>query len=357
MAMKMRLSGTGAPARRRAQRLGQCHRLSAKRRRSFDRFNAVAAADSAENYTDELMEEMNTASRRRSTPRTCGTSIQQDRAWPWTPCAVHGRRPGRWTSSPVARSAAWPWPGCCCPSPTCCCSTNRPTISTPNRSPGCSITWRDFPGCVILVTHDRYFLDQVTKWTLELDRGKGIPYEGNYSGWLEQKQKRRGPGEASEARPASAPSPANWSGCARAAKARQAKSKARLAAYEEMVASTRRNRAGAPRATPSDRTFRRGRAWAALVLEVKNGLRSPSATSCCSTTLTFRLPPNGIVGVIGPNGAGKSTLFKLITQQEEPDGGVGEASATRSSWPTSTRAATRSMAPRPSGRRSPAGWT
>ena len=105
----------------------------------------------------------------------------------WTRCAARRAtprsRPCRAASGAASRCA-----GCCCSAPICCCSTSRPTISTPNRSPGCSASSKDYPGTVVTVTHDRYFLDEVAGWILELDRGRGIPYEGNYSGWLEQKQ-------------------------------------------------------------------------------------------------------------------------------------------------------------------------
>ena len=99
---------------------------------------------------------------------------------------------------PAARSAAWRCAGCCCPSPTCCCSTSRPTISTPNRSNGWSSSCRSFPGTVVAVTHDRYFLDNAAEWILELDRGRGIPWKGNYIDWLEQKDERLQQEEAGE---------------------------------------------------------------------------------------------------------------------------------------------------------------
>ncbi len=179
-----------------------------------------------------------------------------------------------------------------------------------------------FPGCVILVTHDRYFLDQVTKWTLELDRGKGIPYEGNYSGWLEQKQKRVVQEQSeSEARQRALTRELEW--VRSGAKARQSKSKARLAAYEDMV----REQANATQAqTHAVIQIPPGPRLGNVVLEV-SGLEKEYGDKVLFKDLSFRLPPNGIVGVIGPNGAGKSTLFKLITGQEQPDKGtvkVGE---------------------------------
>jgi ATP-binding cassette ChvD family protein len=174
-----------------------------------------------------------------------------------------------------------------------------------------------FPGCVILVTHDRYFLDQVTKWTLELDRGKGVPYEGNYSGWLEQKQKRVVQEQSeSEARQRALTRELEW--VRSGAKARQSKSKARLAAYEEMV----REQANATQAqTHAVIQIPPGPRLGNLVLEV-TGLEKEYGDKVLFKDLSFRLPPNGIVGVIGPNGAGKSTLFKLITGKETPDKGT-----------------------------------
>ncbi|MDP3494629.1 MAG: energy-dependent translational throttle protein EttA, partial [Hyphomonadaceae bacterium] len=172
-----------------------------------------------------------------------------------------------------------------------------------------------FPGCVILVTHDRYFLDQVTKWTLELDRGKGIPYEGNYSSWLEQKEKRvRQENSESDARQRAMARELDW--VRSSAKARQAKSKARLAAYEEMANQQEREKQSFAtiQIPPGPRLGN-------VVIEV-DGLEKEYGDKVLFKDLSFKLPPNGIVGVIGPNGAGKSTLFKLITGQEKPDAGA-----------------------------------
>ncbi|WP_421738680.1 energy-dependent translational throttle protein EttA [Caulobacter sp.] len=190
-----------------------------------------------------------------------------------------------------------------------------------------SVAWlqhhlENFPGCVILVTHDRYFLDQVTKWTLELDRGKGIPYEGNYSGWLEQKTKRVVQEQSeSDSRQRALTRELEW--VRSSPKARQSKSKARLASYEEMVAAQENARAAQ---TQAHIQIPPGPRLGNLVLEVE-GLEKEYGDKVLFKDLSFRLPPNGIVGVIGPNGAGKSTLFKLITGREQPDQGtvkVGE---------------------------------
>ncbi|OYX97722.1 MAG: energy-dependent translational throttle protein EttA [Caulobacter sp. 35-67-4] len=185
-----------------------------------------------------------------------------------------------------------------------------------------SVAWlqhhlENFPGCVILVTHDRYFLDQVTKWTLELDRGKGIPYEGNYSGWLEQKTKRVVQEQSeSDSRQRALTRELEW--VRSSPKARQSKSKARLASYEEMVAAQENARAAQ---TQAHIQIPPGPRLGNLVLEVE-GLEKEYGDKVLFKDLSFRLPPNGIVGVIGPNGAGKSTLFKLITGREQPDQGT-----------------------------------
>jgi ATP-binding cassette ChvD family protein len=179
-----------------------------------------------------------------------------------------------------------------------------------------------FPGCVILVTHDRYFLDQVTKWTLELDRGRGIPFEGNYSGWLEQKTRRIVQEQSeSEARQRAMTRELEW--VRSNARARQAKSKARLASYDRMVQEQETARGAQTHAVIQ---IPPGPRLGNVVLEI-DGLEKEYGDKVLFKGLSFRLPPNGIVGVIGPNGAGKSTLFRLITGQETPDAGsvrVGE---------------------------------
>ena len=190
-----------------------------------------------------------------------------------------------------------------------------------------SVAWlqhhlENFPGCVILVTHDRYFLDQVTKWTLELDRGKGIPYEGNYSGWLEQKTKRVVQEQSeSDSRQRALTRELEW--VRSSPKARQSKSKARLASYEEMVAAQENARAAQ---TQAHIQIPPGPRLGNLVLEVE-GLEKEYGDKVLFKDLSFRLPPNGIVGVIGPNGVGKTTLFKTIVGLEPLDSGslkIGE---------------------------------
>jgi len=189
-----------------------------------------------------------------------------------------------------------------------------------------SVAWleghlRNYPGAILIVTHDRYFLDNVTGWILELDRGKGIPYEGNYSSWLVQKQKRLAQeGREEEARQRSLSREQEW--VAASPKARQAKSKARYQRYEDLL------KQAADKQTQT----------AQIVIPVAErlgqnvvdfeGLRKGFGDNLLIDDLTFKLPPGGIVGVIGPNGAGKTTLFRMITGQDKPDAGtiqVGES--------------------------------
>ncbi|MEO0327525.1 MAG: energy-dependent translational throttle protein EttA [Pseudomonadota bacterium] len=173
---------------------------------------------------------------------------------------------------------------------------------------------REYPGSVLMITHDRYFLDNVTGWILELDRGRGIPYEGNYSAYLEAKAKRmqqEGREEAARQKAISAES--SWINSN--PKARQAKSKARVKAYDELVKA-----AGDRTPQNAQIVIPVGERLGDVVIEAEQ-LRKGYGNHLLIEELTFKLPPGGIVGVIGPNGAGKSTLFKMITSQEEPDGG------------------------------------
>ena len=171
-----------------------------------------------------------------------------------------------------------------------------------------------YAGTVVLVTHDRYFLDQITGWILELDRGQGIPYEGNYSDWLEQKQKRLSQ-ESREDQPKQRALARELEWIRQSPKARQAKSKARVTAYEDLLASQDREDVGRAQITiPS------GPRLGGIVLEAEN-LCKGFGDRLLIDDLSFRLPPGGIVGVIGPNGAGKTTLFKMLTGTETPDTG------------------------------------
>ncbi|MGO9170925.1 MAG: energy-dependent translational throttle protein EttA [Rhodomicrobium sp.] len=173
----------------------------------------------------------------------------------------------------------------------------------------------NYPGCVILVTHDRYFLDSITSWTLELDRGQGIPYKGNYSSWLEQKAKRAAQeSREEEAKQRTMQRELEW--IRASPKARQAKSKARITAYEKLAEEAGRDQVG--RAQIQIPT---GPRLGGVVLEADHITKAYDGRALM-TDLEFKLPPGGIVGVIGPNGAGKTTLFRMIVGQEKPDAGA-----------------------------------
>ncbi|RBM07920.1 energy-dependent translational throttle protein EttA [Novacetimonas cocois] len=182
-----------------------------------------------------------------------------------------------------------------------------------------SVSWlektlRDYEGTVMVITHDRYFLDNVTNWILEIERGRGYPFEGNYSSWLTQKRKRLAQEEKEEsARQRALAAEQEWIGSS--PKARQAKSKSRIARYEEMLAQSGEKATGV-----ADIVIPPGPRLGSTVIEAEH-LRKGFGNRLLIDDLNFKLPPGGIVGVIGPNGAGKSTLFKMIMGQEQPDGG------------------------------------
>jgi ATP-binding cassette ChvD family protein len=175
----------------------------------------------------------------------------------------------------------------------------------------------DYKGTILIVTHDRYFLDDITSWILELDRGRGIPYEGNYSAWLEQKAKRLEQ-EAREDKSKQKTLERELEWMRQGAKARQAKSKARIKSYNEMAETSEREKL-----SRAQIVIPNGPRLGSKVIEV-NGLSKHMGDKQLIENLDFSLPPGGIVGVIGPNGAGKSTLFKMLTGQEKPDAGTIE---------------------------------
>ena len=189
-----------------------------------------------------------------------------------------------------------------------------------------SVNWleghlRNYPGAILIVTHDRYFLDNVTGWILELDHGRGIPYEGNYTSWLHQKQKRlEQESREDEARQRTLQRESEW--ISSSPKARQAKSKARYQRYEDLlkIANAKLN-------TVAQITIPVAERLGQNVVDFDH-LTKGFGDNLLIDDLTFKLPPGGIVGVIGPNGAGKTTLFRMITGQEKPDKGtikIGES--------------------------------
>ncbi|MGA7786632.1 MAG: energy-dependent translational throttle protein EttA [Xanthobacteraceae bacterium] len=189
-----------------------------------------------------------------------------------------------------------------------------------------SVAWlenhlRNYPGAILIVTHDRYFLDNVTGWILELDRGHGIPYEGNYSSWLGQKQKRlEQEGREEDAHQRTLAREQEW--IRASPRARQAKSKARYERYEELL-----KKAGEKQTQAAQIVIPVAERLGQNVIDFEN-LRKGYGNNLLIDDLTFKLPAGGIVGIIGPNGAGKTTLFRMIADQEKPDGGsisVGES--------------------------------
>lgn len=173
----------------------------------------------------------------------------------------------------------------------------------------------DYKGTILIVTHDRYFLDDITGWILELDRGRGIPYEGNYSAWLEQKAKRLEQ-EAREDKSHKRTLDRELQWIRQGAKARQAKQKARINAYNEMAEKSEREKVG-----KAQIIIPNGPRLGSKVIELE-GVKKGFGDNLLIENLTFSLPPGGIVGVIGPNGAGKSTLFRMLTGQEQADAGT-----------------------------------
>ncbi len=282
-----------------------------------DEFNRISA-QLGEDYSDELMEKMTRLQEQIDAADAWDIDSKIEMAMEALRCPPGDADVARLSGGEIRRAAI------------CQLLLSKPDMilmdEPTNHLDAESVAWlqnylMNFPGCVILVTHDRYFLDQITKWILELDRGQGIPYEGNYSTWLEKKAKRLAQeAREEEGRQKTLNRELEW--VRSSAKARQAKSKARIQAYEEMA-----SRAEREKITTAQIRIPPGPRLGANVIEAQN-LSKAFGDRLLIENLSFKLPPGGIVGVIGPNGAGKTTLFKMITGREKPDSGtfkIGES--------------------------------
>ena len=277
----------------------------------IDEFNAVSAK-MAEDYSDELMERMSQLQEQIDAADGWDIDSKVEMAMDALRCP-----PGDWKVDKLSggekRRVA----------------LARLLLSKPdlllldeptNHLDAESVAWlenhlREYPGAVIIVTHDRYFLDNVTGWVLELDRGRGIPHEGNYSSWLEAKRKRLEQEKSEEQnRKKTLDRESEW--ISASPKARQAKSKARINAYEELLAKS-----GREEINTAQIQIPPGPRLGGVVIEVDH-LNKAFGDKLLIDDLSFKLPPGGIVGVIGPNGAGKTTLFRMLTGKESPDGGA-----------------------------------
>ncbi len=277
----------------------------------LDEFNAISAR-LGEDYSDELMEEMTALQEKIDAANAWDIDSKIEMAMNALRCPENDADVTKLSGGEIRRVAI------------CQLLLSKPDMilmdEPTNHLDAETVAWLqnyliNFPGCVILVTHDRYFLDDITTWILELDRGRGIPYQGNYSDWLEQKAKRMEQ-EAREERGKQRSLAKELEWVRSSPKARQAKSKARIQSYEQKAAEAEREKVSTAqiRIPPGPRLGN-------VVLEAE-GLRKGFGNNLLIEDLDFKLPPGGIVGVIGPNGAGKSTLFKMILGQEQPDAGT-----------------------------------
>ncbi|MEX6634063.1 energy-dependent translational throttle protein EttA [Hyphococcus lacteus] len=277
----------------------------------IDEFNAVSV-ELGENYTDELMEKMSKLQEEIDAADAWDLDSKIEMAMEALRCP-----PGDWAvdrlSGGEKRRVA----------------LARLLLSKPdlllldeptNHLDAESVAWlehhlREYPGAVVLVTHDRYFLDNVTGWILELDRGRGIPYEGNYSSWVDQRRTRLEQEQREESnRKKTLDREVDW--IKASPKARQAKSKARINAYDELL-----NKASKEEINLAQIQIPPGPRLGGVVIEAEN-LKKAFGDKLLFEDLTFKLPPGGIVGVVGPNGAGKTTLFRMLTGEETPDEGT-----------------------------------
>ncbi len=273
----------------------------------LDRYNEIAAA-----YSDDTAEEMAELQDRIDAAGLWDLDSQIDQAMDALRCPEPDAEVARLSGGEKRRVAL------------CKLLLEAPDIllldEPTNHLDAESVAWlehtlREYKGCVILVTHDRYFLDNVTGWILELDRGRGIPHEGNYTSFLEVQDKRLlQEGKEAEARERTLAREREW--IAKSPKARQAKSKARIAAYEELLAKSQEQRQG-----PAQILIPVAERLGNVVVEATD-LAKAYGDRLLFENLSFKLPPGGIVGVIGPNGAGKTTLFRILTGQETLDSGT-----------------------------------
>src|SRR5450755_4405558 len=279
----------------------------------LDRYNEIAA-----NYSDETAEEMAKLQDQIDSKNLWDLDSQVDLAMDALRCPADDAEVTKLSGGERRRVAL------------CKLLLDQPELllldEPTNHLDAESVHWleghlRDYPGAILIVTHDRYFLDNVTSWILELDRGKGIPYEGNYSAWRVQKQKRlEQEGREDAAHQRTLQREQEW--IRSSPKARQAKSKARYQRYEDLL-----KQASEKQSQTAQITIPVAERLGQNVVDF-DGLTKGFGDRLLIDNLTFKLPPGGIVGVIGPNGAGKTTLFRMITGQEKPDKGtitIGES--------------------------------
>jgi len=285
----------------------------AAKRALLERYNEIAA-----NYSDEIADEMAKLQDQIDSQNLWDLDSQVDLAMDALRCPPDDAEVAKLSGGEKRRVAL------------CKLLLDQPDLllldEPTNHLDAESVNWleghlRNYPGAILIVTHDRYFLDNVTSWILELDHGRGIPYEGNYSSWLQQKQKRLlQEGREDEARQRTLEREQEW--IASSPKARQAKSKARYQRYEELIKI-----ANAKQNVTAQITIPVAERLGQNVVDFEE-LKKGFGDNLLIDDLTFKLPPGGIVGVIGPNGAGKTTLFRMITGQEKPDTGtikIGES--------------------------------
>ena len=279
----------------------------AEKKAVLDRFNEISA-----NYSEETADEMTALQDRIDALDLWDLDTQVEQALDALRCPPGDASVGNLSGGEKRRVAL------------CRLLLSKPDIlmldEPTNHLDAETVAWLErflkaYPGCVILVTHDRYFLDNLTDWTLELDRGEGVPWKGNYSSWLEQKAKRLEVEKAQEeGRHKAMQRELEW--IRSSPKARQAKSKARITAYEKLAEQAGREDVGR-----SSFSIAPGPRLGGVVLEA-DGITKGFGDRLLIDNLSFKLPPGGIVGVIGPNGAGKTTLFRMITGQDKPDQGT-----------------------------------